>query len=163
MKEDTVRFEDIIFEHQSIIHKICNIYAQSDFDKEELFQEITIQLWRSYPSFRGESKLSTWLYRVALNTALNRKKKHQKELRTVSLSTMPAKEFMNDSQKNDYTTLYRAISKLKPVERAVILLYLDENSHKEIAEIIGITVKNVSVKIVRIKAKLLTLIKEAHG
>jgi len=158
-------FEKLIFEHQQLIHKICNIYGKSIADKEDLFQEITIQLWKSFSSFEHKSKFSTWLYRVALNTAITQKRK---EKRKPGFSSLSGQEMLIPNPKStkdddDLAALQLAIRQLKKVDRAIIVLYLEEKSYQEIAEIIGITPKNVGVKIVRIKAKLLTILKGSHG
>ncbi len=159
-------FERLIFKHQSLIHKICHIYGKSTADKEDLFQEITIQLWKSFSSFEHKSKFSTWLYRVALNTAITQKRKERRKPEFSSLSGLEmripeAKD--TDDNEEDLLKLQLAIRQLKHVDRAIIFLYLEEKSYQEIADIIGITPKNVGVKIVRIKAKLLTILKEGHG
>lgn len=164
MEKQDVTFEHLIFEHQGLIHKICNIYGKSAADKEDLFQEITIQLWKSFSSFEHKSKFSTWLYRVALNTAITQKRK---EKRKPVFSSLSEKEMripeINESVEEDLASLQHAIRQLKNVDRAIIFLYLEEKSYQEIADIIGITPKNVGVKIVRIKAKLLTILKKRHG
>lgn len=166
MENQGLTFEKLIVEHQLLIHKICNIYAKSEADKEDLFQEITIQLWRSFPSFEYKSKFSTWLYRVALNTAITQKRK---EKRRPVLSSLSGEEMRipnpksSETDEDDLVALHLAIHQLKKIDRAIIFLYLEENSYQEIAGIIGITPKNVGVKIVRIKAKLLTILKQDHG
>ena len=159
-------FEKLIFENQSLIHKICNIYGKSEVDKEDLFQEITIQLWKSFASFEHKSKFSTWLYRVALNTVITQKRKEKRRLSAGALSDQEM--YIPDTNASkpeveELQNLQNAIRKLKSVDRAIIFLYLEEKSYKEIAGIIGITPKNVGVKIVRIKAKLLTILKKNHG
>jgi RNA polymerase sigma-70 factor (ECF subfamily) len=159
-------FEKLLVEHQNMIHKVCNIYEHSAADKEDLFQEITIQLWRSFGSFEGKSKFSTWLYRVALNTALTRKRKQKAILQTTSISDREnqiPESSENESQEEDLRRLHWAIQKLKPIDRAIIFLYLEEKSYQEIASIIGITTKNVGVKVVRIKARLLNILGGGHG
>ena len=164
MEKQDVTFEHLIFEHQRLIHKICNIYGKSAADKEDLFQEITIQLWKSFSSFEHKSKFSTWLYRVALNTAITQKRK---EKRKPVFSSLSEKEMRipenNETVEEDLAALQHAIRQLKNVDRAIIFLYLEEKSYQEIADIIGITPKNVGVKIVRIKAKLLTILKKRYG
>lgn len=159
-------FDKLIFEHQLLIHKICNIYGKSSADKEDLFQEITIQLWRSFSSFENKSKFSTWLYRVALNTAITQKRKERKnpEYSSLSRHEMHIPDIINeDTDEENLLSLQIAIRQLKNVDKAIIFLYLEEKSYQEIADIIGITSKNVGVKIVRIKARLLTILKGSHG
>lgn len=166
MGNQDVTFEKLIYEHQKLIHKICNIYGKSTADKEDLFQEITIQLWKSFYSFEHKSKFSTWLYRVALNTAITQKRKERKNPEFSSLSghemRIPDTK-STDADAEDLLALQSAIRQLKNVDKAIIFLYLEEKSYQKIADIIGITPKNVGVKIVRIKAKLLTILKGSHG
>ena len=164
-KSDTT-FETLIFENQHLIHKICHMYEQTEDDRTDLFQEITIQLWKSYPTFEHKSKFSTWLYRVALNTALTQKRNEKRKPSTNSLSDqemyIPNSE-SSDSKDEELQALRLAITKLNAIDRAIIFLYLEEKSYQEIADIIGITPKNVGVKLVRIKAKLLNLLTSGNG
>jgi len=146
-----------ITENQGAIHKVCNVYANSRQDREDLRQEIILQLWKSYPAFQGKSKFSTWMYRIAFNTAITNIRKSKKHPIIEALSgteqSIPARQdvdYMND----DTNRLFKAIAKLKDVEKAIVTLYLQEKSYKEIGEIVGISEKNVSVKLVRLKDKL---------
>lgn len=153
-------FLELIHRHQSIIHKICFIYCDNRFHKEDLQQEIILQLWKSYSSFQGKAAFSTWMYRVALNTAINQTRRPGL---SIDLSTSP--ELSHDPSESyqlseEIQILYKAISSLKKIEKAIILLWLEEKSYEEIAGIIGITVKNVSVKLVRIRARLAEIIKK---
>ena len=159
-------FEKLIFGNQHLIHKICSIYGKSIADREDLFQEITVQLWKSFSSFEQKSKFSTWLYRVALNTAITQKRKEKRYPVSTSLSEneMCIPDANDTDTDEEYLKNLRfAIHQLKAVDMAIIFLYLEEKSYKEIAEVIGITPKNVGVKIVRIKAKLLTILKSSYG
>jgi RNA polymerase sigma-70 factor (ECF subfamily) len=159
-------FEKLIVENQNLIHKICNLYENSEADKKDLFQEITLQLWRSFSSFQEKSKFSTWLYRVALNTAITQKRKKSRRPLSTAISETEYEipdSSAEESSEEDLKALRWAISQLKPIDRAIIFLYLEEKSYQEIANIIGITTKNVGVKIVRIKAKLLGILKSNHG
>jgi len=161
-----VTFEKLVFDNQQLIHKVCNIYGKTEADKQDLFQEITIQLWKSFASFENKSKFSTWLYRVALNTAITQKRKENRQPLTNPLSEKEMRIPNNDAtdiDEDELLALQIAIRQLKPTDRAIIFLYLEERSYQEIAEIIGITPKNVGVKIVRIKARLLTLLQSSHG
>jgi len=155
-------FSERIRDHQSIIHKVTMIYAYNPADREDLFQEICLQLWRSYPGFRGESRFSTWMYRVALNTAINnvRKNKNKPGLEQLNENVQIVEEVQLDL--DQVRLLYRAISALNRIDKAIILLWLDEKSYEEIASIIGTTKSNVSVKLVRIKRRLEVLIKESE-
>ena len=155
-KISETEFEKLIYDNQGLIIKVCNIYCNNKHDKDDLFQDITINLWKGLDSFKGDSKLSTWIYKVSLNTAISRFRR--KKFNTVDidqihdLKTDPPDH--ENEQEFQIKALYKAISKLKPVEKAIILLYLEEKSYDEIAGIIGISTKNVSVKLVRIKKKL---------
>ena len=148
-----------IQKHQGILHKICFVYSNNTADKEDLYQEIVLQLWKSYSSFRKEAKFSTWMYRVALNTAITLNKKASKFKTKVLISDDYTVEQVDDYSE-DIKILYRAISKLSKIEKAIILLWLEEKTYSEIAEIVGISEKNVSVKLVRSKKKLAKLIKK---
>ena len=162
MENPETVFEKMISENQLLIHKVCNIYGRSEADREDLFQEITIQLWKSYASFQHRSKLSTWLYRVALNTAIAQHRREKRMLQTTSLSEVEMRIPDTGKVEKDEEALQdlqHAIRRLKSIERAIIFLYLEEKSYQEIADIIGISPKNVGVKIVRIKAKLLNMLK----
>lgn len=155
-----IKFLDLIKENQNIIHKICFVYSNHNDDRKDLYQEIILQLWKSFESFKGLSKFSTWIYRVALNTAITLTKK---PILFVNSSTPPDIPIGFDNSlelSEDIKILYLAISKLKKTEKAIILLWLEEKSYKEISETIGISTKNVSVKLVRIKLKLAELIKK---
>lgn len=145
--------------HQGILNKVCFVYSGSGVETDDLKQEIILQLWRSYPDFQGKSAFSTWMYRVALNTALTyRKKRKLNDFHWESEQVIDPRKFMDYSE--DVQTLYRAIAQLNKVEKAIILLWLDEKPYQEIGETMGLSEKNVSVKLVRIKAKLANWIKE---
>ncbi|MFH6768631.1 sigma-70 family RNA polymerase sigma factor [Gaetbulibacter aquiaggeris] len=151
-------FLDELDRHQGILQKICFVYSKKSLEKEDLCQEIILQLWKSYPSFKRESAFSTWMYRVALNTALSLTKKKQLFIRSEEIheSSFDMEYSMNLTE--DIKVLYKAISQLNKVEKAIILLWLEDKSYKEIADIIGMSIKNISVRLVRIKAKLKDLI-----
>ena len=151
-------FMDHILQNEQMLYKICNIYSSSYEERQDLKQEIIYQLWRSFSSFRGQSKFQTWMYRVALNTAIyfNRKKSHI--LADLSNVEVEDDESWKDREEK-LNTLYRSIRTLNQIDRAIIFLYLEKNSYEQIGEITGITTKNVSVRIVRIKEKLRQIIK----
>lgn len=151
-------FLELIHKHQSIIHKICFVYCRNRADREDLQQEIILQLWKSYPSFLENAAFSTWMYRVALNTAINQTRRPGLLLDTSSSPDIPYDPSDSYQLSEEIRILYRAISALRKVEKAIILLWLEEKSYEEIAETIGITVKNVSVRLVRIRAKLAEII-----
>ncbi len=143
--------------NQGIIHKVCSIYCDQEEDRQDLFQEILAQLWKSYRGFRNESKFSTWMYRVALNTAITSFKKNRR-YPSVSRLTGDNYQIADDScsQETDenIALLKQAIAKLSGIEKSIILLYLENKSYEEIAEITGITQNYVRVKMNRIKTKL---------
>ncbi len=153
-------FLQIITENQGIIHKVCSIYCDLEEDRRDLFQEILVQLWKSYPSFRFESKFSTWMYRVALNTAITsfKKDKRQPDKSGISYEKLQLAEVIYDSGIEDkIKMLNNAVAQLTGVEKSIILLFLEDKKYEEIAEITGITQNYVRVKMNRIKKKLKTL------
>ena len=160
-------FVGLINQHRSILHKLCNLYCQSGPDREDLFQEIVIQLWKAYPNFRGESKISTWLYRIALNTAISGLRKQKKRPGTLALGDLHAEQqdvqYQQDKEEQ-LVQLYAAIDLLTAIEKALVMLYLEDKSYQEIEDILGINENNLRVKMNRIKEKLRKLTNEAdHG
>jgi RNA polymerase sigma-70 factor (ECF subfamily) len=155
------RFLELVEQNQDIIHKICSLYAWNVDDRQDLNQEIVCQLWKSYQSFRGDSKFTTWMYRVALNTALLNARRNRCLVRTESLKEhhgdIPG-DVADQEKHGKIGRLYEAISQLHQFDRAIILLYLEQLSYREISEVIGISESNVSVKLVRIKKKLKELL-----
>lgn len=150
-------FLTIITENQGIIHKVCSIYCNSEEDRRDLFQEILVQLWKSFPSFRSESKFSTWMYRVALNTAITsfKKDKRQPDKSGIPFENLHLPEELYDSGAEDQIRmLNNAVSQLTGIEKSIILLFLEDKKYEEIAEITGITQNYVRVKMNRIKKKL---------
>ena len=146
-------FIDLLNKHQNIIHKICNVYMDEQADKEDLFQEITLQAWKAVKNFRGDSQFSTWLYRVALNTAITFFKKEKKQATTYTEHFPESLEEYNPVEEQ-VQAMYKAISSLSKIDKALVMLYLDDYSYKEMAEVLGITVTNIGVKMNRIKTKL---------
>lgn len=148
----------LIAQDQALIHKVCSMYCRDTEERKDLFQEIVLQLWRSYPTFKHESKVSTWMYRVALNTAVSSFRKNSRRPHHASLSDLdldiPASPDTSAEYELKIKYLYAAIDQLSQVEKAIVMLYLEERSYDEMAEIIGITKTNVGVKLNRIKAKL---------
>jgi RNA polymerase sigma factor (sigma-70 family) len=151
------QFIEIFKTHQGIVHKVCGTYRRDPDDRKDLFQEIVIQLWRAFPKFRQESKISTWIYQIALNVAISDFRKESRRPQRVELS----ENILNISDENyDNTTdeklkvLYHAIAQLSEIEKAIVMLYFEEKDNEEIAEIVGITQNNVRVKMTRIREKL---------
>ena len=152
----------MIEKHQAIIHKITMIYAMAPSDREDLFQDICLQLWKSYPNFRSDAKFSTWMYRVALNTAISNVRKSRNKPGFVQLLDIDRSLDDLTGEMEKVKLLYTAISKLNRIDKAIILLWLDEKNYDEIASIIGISKSNVGVKLVRIKRKLEELVVESE-
>jgi RNA polymerase sigma-70 factor (ECF subfamily) len=150
-----------------MLFKLSNLYCQPGPDREDMFQEIVVQLWKAYPNFRGQSKFSTWLYRVALNTAISGLRKEKKRFTTVGPENLPAQEpdiQYEQEQDEQLLQLYAAINQLTAIERALVMLYLEDKSYHEMEEILGINENSLRVKMNRIKEKLRKLTKEAnHG
>lgn len=150
-------------ENQKVIHKICKIYTDNPHDHEDLFQEIVIQLWKSYPSFRGEAKFSTWMYRIGLNTAIALFKKQSKKISTDTQETLEQIKIIDDTNEQEterIKAMYDAIHQLSDIEKALIMMFLDDKPYREIGEILGITEGNTRVKMNRAKEKLKNLIKK---
>jgi len=136
-------------QNQNIVHKVCRIYT--------LFQEITIQLWKAYPKFRGESKFSTWMYRVSLNTAITLYRKSKRSIKTSDFDMMDFKikaEEYDDAVEQQLKLMYSAVKQLNDIEKALVFLYLEDKSYKEISETMGISEVNARVKMNRVKTKL---------
>ncbi len=154
-------FMDHIMQNENMIYKICNIYSTSYDERQDLKQEIIYQLWRSFPSFRGKSKFQTWMYRVALNTAIYFNK--QKKPVTDDLCSIEVEEDNSRQEiEEQLRRLYKAIRTLNQMDRAIIFLYLEKHSYEQIGVITGISTKNVSVRIVRIKEKLREIIRKSE-
>ena len=149
-------FTKLLQENQGIVYKICNIYFFNRPEKEDYFQDIVIELWKAFPNFKKQSKFSTWMYRVALNTAIDLLRREKTQPHLIGLSRQELE--LQDSQSKENTSqqdkLYRAINLLSEVEKAIIILYLEDYSYKEISEIIGISETYTGVKINRIKVEL---------
>ncbi len=156
-------FIEIIEKHQGILHKICNIYFYRNPYKEDYYQEMLIRLWKAYPGFNQQSTISTWLFRVALNTAIDLIRKEHIQLKYIELSkneyTIPETD---DVESENRDKLYQAINHLSEVEKAIIILYLEEYEYKEIAAITGMSESNTGVKITRIKNKLIKILGDEH-
>ncbi|MEO0897599.1 MAG: RNA polymerase sigma factor [Bacteroidota bacterium] len=143
--------------NRRIIHKVCNLYLKDEAEKEDLFQEILLQLWRAYPNFQGKAKFSTWMYRIALNTAITGVRKSQRKVpvedREVEEADVIGEDTLLDKKERSQV-LWKAIYSLSDVEKAIIILYMESYSYEEISEMVGINVNHLGVKINRIKKKL---------
>jgi len=150
-------FSKRVLDSQGIVHKVCRMYCDNEEHRKDLFQEILIQLWNSYATFRGDSKFTTWMYRVALNVAIQdfRKSKKKRQLFfQTNIFKDSSEESKSSLQDEKLKLMHNAISNLNKIEKAIVMLHLDEKSNEEIAEIVGITQNYVRVKMNRIKIKL---------
>lgn len=150
------QFVALVTEYKRIIYKVCYVYATDNENLNDLYQEVVINLWKSFPRFRSECKVSTWIYRIALNTCISFFRKSGSRLQVVPITVNLESDFPEEEDNNvsQLRELYRMINKLGKLERALILLWLEERSHQEIADIFGISKNNVAVKLNRIKEKL---------
>jgi len=152
-------FTLLIEQNRGIIFKVIRLYVNHEEDERDLFQEVLFQAWRSYPNFKGQSKFSTWLYRVGLNTVLTFKRKPQLVVPHDNLSTLKVSvEEKNYPEETE--ALYIAIRELNEIDRMVISLHLDGYENEEVAEISGLTKNNVAVKLHRIKETLTKKLKD---
>lgn len=147
-----------ILPHAAIISKLCQAYTNGQEDYEDYYQEVCLQVWRSHENFKGQSEWSTWVYRVALNVCLTLLRKDKKvSLKYSEHDRLPEtldSDNKNDYNDNDFEKLFQAIRKLKEVDKAIILLYLEEKSYAEIGGVVGLNQNTVGVRITRIKSKL---------
>lgn len=156
------KFIELVNDYRALIFKVCNLYCRDPESCRDLFQEVVLQLWKSYPGFRKEAADSTWIYRVALNTAIShlRKEKRSPGRKPLELEDLEIPDLSTETHENESSNLlHLAINRLSEIEKAIIMLYLDEKSYDEISEIIGISNSNVGVRLNRIKIKLNKTIK----
>ena len=159
MDSDVSRFTVLLEEHQLILRKVAGMYTSTEPDRLDLVQDITLQLWRAFPSFDPDRRFSTWMYRIALNVAIsNLRGAGNPTRRTVPLDDLPFEiadnaeiGFVEDER---VLLLRRLIGGLDPLDRALLMLFLEEHRHREIAEILGISESNVSTKLMRLKREL---------
>ena len=151
------KFTELLHENQGIIHKICNLYFGDRLEKEDYQQELIIQLWKAFPSFNSTAKFSTWMYRVCINAAIDIKRKEKRQWKYVKLSEVESHNIPlnDDTNVDNQERLYKAIRALSDVDRAIITLYLEEYSYKEISKMIGISESYTGVKISRIRSEIL--------
>jgi RNA polymerase sigma-70 factor (ECF subfamily) len=158
------RFVELVNENRLKILKVCHVYAWNPEDRQDLYQEILVQIWRSLPKLKDAAFINTWLYRVALNTALSFARKHKMEKeKTYNCDHKELDELLNarvapEAEINpQLTALFHAISRLDPMEKAVVTLFLEDLSYEQMAEVTGMTASNVGVSLHRAKKKLATL------
>ena len=153
-------FSNLIEDHKRILYKVAHAYCQDATDRQDVIQEIIIQLWQSFDRYDHQYRQSTWVYRIALNVAISFYRRERRRKESSTSLTDGILEVINAEEPNDQDEniqlLHRFINQLPKLERALMLLYLDEKSYVEIAEVLGITPTNVATKISRIKQKLRT-------
>ncbi len=146
-------FAKMMNTHKSTIYTVCYMFSNDEDEVADLFQEVMIRVWRGLPSFNGSSDVKTWIYRIALNTSISmgRKKKRRHEVKLAMDINLFADK---DKETEQVNILHKRISRLLPLDRAIVLLWLENISYEEIGAIIGISAKNVSVRLVRIREQL---------
>jgi RNA polymerase sigma-70 factor (ECF subfamily) len=155
MKCDNKAFIEVMGKHKGIIHKVSMLYTNNREDQQDLFQDICFQICKSFNSYREEAQVSTWLYRVALNTAISQVRKNRiKSATEVFYENIHYAPDLGEENDGQVQKLFKAIAQLSKIDKALILLWLEDKSYDEIAEILGISKSNVSVKLVRIKRTL---------
>jgi len=156
-KASDKEFVVLLEENQNIVHKICRLYTNGKDQHNDLFQEITIQLWRAFPKFRGDAKFSTWMYRVALNTAITLYRKSKRRIQTQDYDSVMYKitaDEYDDTVEEQLKIMYAAVKELNDIDKALVFLYLEDKNYSEISETLGITEVNARVKMNRVKGKL---------
>jgi len=155
-EQQTNDFMELIKQNERLIHKVCNLYIVNNReDYKDLYQEIILQTWIAFPKFQNAAKVSTWLYRIALNTAISYKRSNKTGFTEIPFddSFMLVADITHDSN-DEYLLLWELIRQLPQLEKALVLLYLENNSYEEIAAIMGLTVTNIGTRLGRIKEKL---------
>lgn len=160
METGEKEFVELIRRYERVIYKVCYLYTTPDATLNDLYQEVLINLWRAYPQFRHECKVSTWIYRISLNTCISYLRKTKNSLETIALTRDIDLQEEDDETQQMLRQLYCLISRLGDLEKSIILLYLEEKSYDEIAEITGLTPTNVGTRLNRIKEKLKKMNKE---
>jgi len=161
-QEAEKQFEKHIAEHELLLYKVCRIYAYTDADRQDLFQEIVLQLWKAFPKFKGDAKISTWMYRVAINTAITALRKKKDFIVSYEPAYLPAHHSDDNpgpAKEEQSRQLYSAIEQLSQVEKAIVMLYMEDRPYSEMEDILGINQGNIRVKMNRIKEKLRHLAK----
>lgn len=154
MESLQIDFTRIVREHKGTIYTVCYMFSKDEEEVADLFQDILVNLWNGFPKFRGESSVRTWIYRVSLNTCISAERKKKKKGETISLE-MDINLFEDSGEDMKQIRLLQGrISRLGPFDRAIVLLWLENLSYDEIGAIVGITAKNVSVRLFRIKEQL---------
>jgi RNA polymerase sigma factor (sigma-70 family) len=164
-EEREARFEKLIEEHKKILYKICHSYCREPDARDDLAQEILFHLWRSFGGFDGRVKFSTWMYRVGLNVAISFYRRERVRLHHVTAGDQRLLESVPEAEgpDEDVRTLYQWIEKMDPLNKALMILYLDGHSYGEISEVLGISETNVATKLNRLKQTLRDEARTKHG
>ena len=160
MENAEQEFVSVVREYERVIYKVCYLYTTPNATLNDLYQEVVLNLWKAFPKFRRECKISTWIYRIALNTCISFIRKEKNIPKIVTLNQEADRTEETDETQAMLRQLYRMINRLGQLEKSIILLYLEEKSYEEIAEITGLTLTNVATKLSRIKDKLKRMNKE---
>jgi RNA polymerase sigma factor (sigma-70 family) len=149
-------FQTLVDQHKKILYKVCNSYCRNREDREDLAQEIVVQLWRSFRSFDGRARFSTWMYQIALNVAISSYRKESTRSRYILSDEGQLLNAIDEKfhQSDEIQALQEFIAALDPLDKALVLLYLDGNSYQEIAAVLGISETNVASKISRMKQRM---------
>lgn len=147
-------FLEMLETHKNLIAKVCYVYTSHNADFEDLYQETVVNLWQGFDRFRGDAKISTWIYRAAINTCITWLRRNKKHTCNVPLENGMAVAADETNRMSEYKHLQALISRLKPLEKAIVTLWLDEKSYDEIAAITGLSRSNVAVKLHRVKEKM---------
>ena len=154
MKDIELQFTKMVKEHRKTIYTVCYFFSKDTEEVNDLYQEILINLWKGFEQFRGESSLKTWIWRVSLNTCNNQERKKKSSVQTIPLSIDIDLYNDDDTQSKQIQLLYNRINRLDVFDRAIILLWLENMSYQDIADVVGISLSNVTTRLFRIKEQL---------
>ena len=154
MKDIELQFTKMVKEYRKTIYTICYFYSKDTEEVNDLYQEILINLWKGFEKFRGESSLKTWIWRVSLNTCNNQERKKKSSVQTIPLSIDIDLYNDDDVQSKQIQMLYDRINRLDVFDRAIILLWLENMNYQDIADVVGISLSNVTTRLFRIKEQL---------
>ncbi len=154
--QDQKKFVELISKNEGILYKVTSIYSNGQVDQQDLYQEVVFQLWKSYGSFQNKAKFSTWLYRVAMNTAVSflRKGKRKPTEIPISEAVLDRVDCQDQAVEEKIKLLYAYIAELNDVDKGIVFLYLEDKTYEEIAEITGISLSNVATRLSRAKQKM---------
>ena len=157
MENIELQFTRMVKEYRKTIYTVCYFFSKDTEEVNDLYQEILINLWKGFPNYRGDSSLKTWIWRVSLNTCSNQERKKKSRIRTVPLSIDIDLYNDEDAGSRQIQMLYDRINRLDVFDRAIILLWLENMTYQDIADVVGISVSNVTTRLFRIKEQLKTM------